>query len=241
MSGRDVVRGLRESGKLGKPAIGGGRVDLWLGVVAVVAIACCIYVGLGWLNNARPPASPLAVAHVVQADEQDAIWSDADTAKCQADARIAANEDVPGDLAMANQAVTSGGFSSMATMVACRATTKVARLCDAAQKAEFVAMVNDYVARLDLVVTGLNVQGGSIALIGGMLGVEDPASAYDLSKDDTIAYLKIYHQRVVAGIQSLAKAGLIAESDFGVFLGMGASSTTSHMFEGVTPDHAGCA
>jgi hypothetical protein len=236
MSGRDVVRGLRESGKLGRSARRGVAVDLLLGIVAVVAIAGAAYVGFGGPGNARPPAGPIAAEQL----SEDTLWTEADTAKCQADARLAANEDVPGEMAMANQAVTSSGFSSMATMVACRATTKIARLCDSAQKAEFVATVNDYVARLDLVVAGLNVQGGSIALIGGMLGVEDPASAYDLSKDDTIAYLKIYHDRVVAGMQALAKAGLITESDFGVFLGMGVSPTTSHMFEGVTPDHSVC-
>lgn len=237
MSGRDVVRDLRERGSLGKPARIGVSIDLLLGVIAVIAIAACAYVGFGALNKPQPPA----VAQVVQANEQDTVWTEADTAKCRAAATAAANEEVPGELAMANQALTSGGFSSMATMLACRATTKIARLCDPAQKAMLVAEVNDYITRLDLVVTGLNVQGGSIALIGGMLGVEDPASAYDLSKDDTIAYLKIYHQRVVAGIQALAKAGLLSASDFGVFLGMGVSSTTGHMFEGIQPDHSVCA
>jgi len=244
MSGRDVVRQMRDSGALSKPARSGNVVDLILGVLATVAVGSCIYVGIGWFNAAPPPAGttpPTVLAAVARSDMP--VWTAEDTAGCERAAGAAARERVPDEFGLANPALTEGGYARLATLAACRATRKVERLCDPQQRAEFVGVVNDYLSRRELIIAGLNLEGAPMAIMGGIMGGEVAfgSSVHDVMKDDTIGYLDIYHHRVIAALQALARRNLVTQSDFGAFFGMGVSETITEAFKDITADGSTCA
>jgi hypothetical protein len=236
MSGKDLARQFREQGPAPRARSGGGSFGFIIAVIAVCAL------GFGGVAGYRMLAPQAGMTTVAATKSEDVVWTEADTAKCEARARTAAAEDLPDDLMMANPALTDGAFAAFATRVQCRATLKVARLCDGAEKAAFVSMVNDYTSRLDLVVAALNLQGAPMAIIGQMMGGEAQMGSdmYDLTKEQTIAYLKIYHNRVATALRDLVAANLISLSDFGVFMGIGASGTITKMLDGMTATHTLC-
>lgn len=241
MSGRDVVRQVRDSGALSKPARSGNALDLILGVVAAVAVGCCIYVGYGWLSQAQPPAGTNPPAMLAGGDTP--VWTAEDSAGCELAARAAGRERVPDEFGLANPALTEGGYARLATLVSCRASRKVERLCDPQQRAEFAAAVNDYLARREIIIAGLNLEGAPMAIMGGIMGGEVAfgSSVHDVVKNDTLGYLDIYHNRLILALQALARRNLVTQSDFAAFMGMGVSGTIADAFKGITADGPVCA
>jgi hypothetical protein len=142
---------------------------------------------------------------------------------------------------MANPSVTDG-FGVMASFVECNLTTKETRLCDPKAKAAVVAQVNDYLSRVDIITTGLHLQGAPMAVLGEMFGGEISAGSgiYDIEKDATLAYMKIYNDRIVVALRSLARDGLLQESDFGAFMGVGVPSSITAAIGKVTAERHVC-
>lgn len=239
MSGRDVVRELRESGHLGKPT-GGNGLDLVLIIVVVVLLGACGYIGFTRFFGSSPASVQPAVAAVA---DPDRLWTEVDANGCRAFARAAQVESASLDTGMANRAITEGGFSSLASTLECRLSRKIERFCDPAGKAALVAMVNDYLARLNVVTIGLSVQGAPMSLMGGLFGGEMAAGSdiYDIEKEATLAYLKIYNDRVTKAMRALARAGVVSVDDFSAFMGMGAPPAIAGMLEGVAPTQSVCA
>ena len=243
MSGRDVVRQMRDSGALSKPARSGNAVDIILGIVATIAVGSCIYVGIDWLNATPPPAAAASPAVLTAARSDIPLWTVEDAAGCERAARAAAREPVPMEFGLANPTLTEGGYARLATLVSCRATRKIERLCDPQQRAEFVGVVNDYLSRREIIIAGLNLEGAPMAIMGGIMGGEVAfgSGMHDVMKDETIGYLDIYHNRVIKALQALARRSLVTESDFGAFFGMGVSGTITEAFKDITANGSGCA
>ena len=232
MSGQDVVRARRD--KIGmQPVRSGIGIDLLLSVVAFAAVAFCIVLASRWIMAGPPPVAPPAMVAAV--DTTGLTWTEKDSAACESRARAAASEPLSSDMAMADPVISGGGFATIAARVTCRATIKAARLCDPAQKAELVAQVNDYVTRRDLIVLGLDVQGAPMTVIGAFTGgeVAGGASMYDAIKTDTLAYIAVHHDRLLAKLHALAQGGVLSAGDFS-FMGLGLSPALAPAFENVT-------
>lgn len=243
MSGRDLVRGVRDGAKPpSAPGQGLGLVDLALTALAIVAVGALAYFGYAtWFSPHAPQlqATPPALVATVSAPE--AVWTDDDTSRCRAKARAAADDEVPMEAALASRAVTDG-FGPMATMIECRIVTKSTRFCDPEQKAALVAMINDYLARVDMIRLGMGVQGAPMAVLGEMFGGEIKAGSgiYDIEKDGTFAFMNIYHDRIVAALRRLGRDGLVSASDFATFMGTGVPAAITEMFDGVVPERQAC-
>ncbi len=219
MSGQDIVRGRREGMPMPKPKKpgGGGGLDMLLTLVAVVAIGACAYFGVSyWLSRAPTPSStnPQPMVALVS-DRADLAWTDADTDRCKRKARAEKPQANKGDAAFGNRTVTEG-FAQLATMVECRITTKFERFCDPAERTALVAVVNDYLARLDMLNLGLDAQGAPMKVMGSMFGGEVAMGddIYQMQKDATLTFMGGYHKRVVAAMKALARKGLVSTADF---------------------------
>ena len=161
----------------------------------------------------------LLLTVVALAAQSDVAWTDEDSARCLAKARTAANAPLPAEMMVANRAVTEG-FSGLATRLECHLTSKVTRLCDPVQKSAMVELVNDYLARVDLVELGLGLQGAPMALLGGMMGGEVAAGSgiYDEEKQETLDFMATYHRRIGGALQGLARDGILEAKDFATFI-----------------------
>ena len=245
MSGRDVVKAMRARGELGRGAGRGRSVDLALAAVAVCALGICACFALGWTGRAPVQSGKPVPATLLVSSASVEPWGEADEQRCLAAARRATRSP-DADIADAAQrgipSITEGGYAGLATNVRCLATTKTSRLCDPAEKAAFVETVNDYVARYDIMVLALGAQNGFVSMAGSLVGGEAEMGAQFM--DDltaaTVDYIKHYHYRVRDSLRQLARDGLLASGDFGVF-GMGASGTIVSMLAEIDPTRAGCA
>lgn len=235
MSGNKLAQAMRDTKKLPRAGAGaGGWVDRLIAALAVIAIGG---LGLVWWT-ARPDPPPAAMT----APAGQAAWTPEDTAHCRAYAQKAGSAPVPADMMLANRAVTDG-FGIMASMLECQLATKIARLCSADEKAVLVEAVKDYLGRMDLIVTGLHVQGAPMAILGEMLGGEVGAGSaiYDMEKQDTFAFIDMYDARVARRLKALARAGLIQAGDFGSFMGMGVPGRITAAIGSVTAEKRACA
>lgn len=243
MSGRDLVRDVRSTAKpSGFPFARLGVVDLVVTLLAIVAVGSLAYFGYGaWF--ARPPQPPATPPAQLVASVDPAIaWTDEDTARCRAKARAASDDEMPAEAMLANRAVTDG-FGPMATMIECRIATKSSRFCNPEQKAELVAMINDYLARVDVIRLGMGVQGAPMAVLGEMFGgeIEAGSGVYDMEKDGTFAFMRVYHNRIAAALKRLGRDGLVSAADFATFMGTGVPATITEIFDGVVPERQSCA
>ena len=242
MSGRDLVRDVRSTAK--PSAVQGTRIgiiDLAVTMLAVVAVSSLAYFGyVAWFapHAPQPPAAP--PGQLVASDTAP-TWTDEDTARCRAKARAVSDDEMPVDAMLANRAVTDG-FGPTATMIECRIATKSLRFCDPKQKATLVAMINDYLARVDMIRLGMGVQGAPMAVLGEMFGgeIEAGSSVYDIEKDGTFAFMQIYHARIAAALQRLGRDGLVSATDFATFMGAGVPATIAEIFDGVVPERQAC-
>lgn len=240
MSGRELVQARRDAEPPRGPRDGGRILDMLLGLVAVVAVGSLAYFGYTHWLAPRSPQPQYAPPKLVAAATPAVIWTDADMARCKAKAQAAADSPEMGDAVLVERTVTEG-FAGMATLVECRITTKIARFCDPKEKAALVAMVNDYLGRIDLLRFGMGAQGAPMALLGGAFGGEIAAGrdVYDMEKDATFSVMETYHKRVAAGLRALGKRGVVTAGDFGSFAGVPAAITS--IFEGVTVSDQLCA
>lgn len=246
MSGRDLVQEMRDSGKAPRaPSAGLGAFEWVVGFVIVVAIGAIGYFGMTqWLSpgTPRPGATPPTLIAAAQAGVPVAIaWTDKDSAVCLSRAQAAVDAPLPGEMGLANRAVTEG-FAGLATRLHCHLTTKIKRFCDPAQKAAAIAMVNDYLSRSDLVRLGLGVEGAPMALLGGLWGGEVAAGSdvYDEQRTETLQFMASYDKRVSAALQALARGGLMAPSDFSGLMG-GVPKNIDALFGTVQRQENACA
>lgn len=260
MSGRDLVRGLRSvDTPAPKQPQRGNIVDLLIALVAVVAVASFGYFGYAtWLAprvapaqakvalaslapqptpQSKPPAGQSAPASA----DTDLAWTDADASRCKAEARAAAAEPPPAEAILVERTVTEG-FAGLATQVECSITSKVKRFCAPAGKATLVAAVHDYLDRMDLLVLGMGVQGAPMAILGEAFGGEVAfgSAVYDTQKEGTFAAMRLHHRKVVAAIRALVRDGVVTQSDFGTFMGMGVPSSIKDMLKGVEAERNIC-
>lgn len=223
MSGREIVDEMRSSGRIGAAPPGRrGAFDLVLIGVVVLALASVAYFGaVTWFGHGVPPAETPGPATAQPWQVKSAVvWTEQDSARCSAKARAAASENLPDEVAFANPAVTRG-FARLATDIDCHLATKTERFCDPEQKALLIAAINDYLGRVDIVQLGLGLQGAPIALMGGLFGGEmaGGSAVYDNQHKETLTFMAIYHNRIAADLQRLARDGLVGPADFGGLLG----------------------
>ncbi len=242
MSGKDLVSEMRSGAKPSRaPVPLGGLLDLAVVAVAMIAVASLGYYGVvTWFAPRSPQPAPAAtVAHLPQSSIEP--WTEADTSICQARARKAAGEPVPADLALAQRSVTEG-FAGMTTMIACRMTTRSERFCDPTEKKKLVAMVNDYLGRVDMITVGLGVQGAPMAVVGAIVGGEPAlgSSIYEMQRESTMTFMELHDKKITAALQALARDGIVAPDDFAAFMGMGIPKAVTRMFGGVEAERHVC-
>ncbi len=243
MSGRDTVNEMRARGDFAKPAGRSGGLDFLLLAMALFAVSCCAFLGLGWLvtkpGSNGDPSRPALVAQTASPMER---WTERDTVNCQAIARRAISDSRAAAAAsLGLPSVTRSGYAGMAARITCLARTKPTRLCDPEEKATFVAAVNDYVSRLDVVLIGLKAQAGLVGAAAGVLGGEVGfgSAVLDVHTAATVDYIKIYHGDVTRSLRALAQGGVLTTGDFaGIF---GASGTIADILDPVSPSHRLCA
>ena len=237
MSGRDLVSEMRSGGKPPRPPLQLG--DLAVAAVTIVAVACLAYFGVTtWLAPGGPP--PAATVAVAQTQPKVEPWTEADTSACQARARKAANSDAD-DMMLAQRSVTEG-FAGMTALIACRINTKSERFCDQQERKKLVAMINDYVAKVDMITVGLGVQGAPMAMVGAFAGGEVAfgSSVYEMQREETIKFMELHHEKVVNALRSLARDGIVAPIDFAAFMGMGIPKHITDMFGSVEAERSVC-
>lgn len=246
MSGRDLVSGMRESGSVpATPRPRGHLLDLALLVIAALAVGSAGFLGLGHFLSpgSQPPLAPgpALMTGVAEPQMTAVLWTDADSARCKAKARAATDAPLPAEMGLANRAVTEG-FAGLATGLDCYLSSKIERFCDPQQKAAMVAAVNDYLGRVDLLELGMGVEGAPMALIGGMTGGEIAVGSdvYDEQKSETLDFMAIYHKRLATDMQTLARNGIVAASDFGGAFG-GIPKRIAAMFGTVAAQRNLCA
>lgn len=239
MSGREIVNAMRARGNFAKPARTIGIVDILIAGLTLVALGFCCVLAMNSLFRPRiqalPPASITA----------DALWTERDAARCETAAHQAGTRP---DAAIAEAAargirsITDGGFARLATRMNCLASTKITRLCNPEQKQAFLAEMNDYVGRFDLIVLGLGAQNGMVNIAGGVLGgeAEMGAGVMDMQTEATLDYIDYYHARIANNLRQLARIELVSLDDFGGTFGIGASGTIMAMLKDVVPTHDIC-
>jgi hypothetical protein len=242
MSGKDLVSELRSGSKPAPvPREPGGLKDLALVAVAIIAMASLGYYGVTtWFAPRGPqPAAAMAVAAAPQPTIEP--WTEADTSTCKARARKAAAEPLPADVMLAQQSVTEG-FAGMTTLIACQMSLKSERFCEGKEKRRLVAMINDYLAKVDMITTGLGVQGAPMAMAGALLGGEAAfgSDVYEMQREGTMKVMELHHQKVLKALRSLARDGIIAPADFAGFMGMGVPKAVTEMFGGVEAERRVC-
>lgn len=260
MSGRDLVRELRSvETPPPKHPPRGNIVDLLIAAVAVIAVGSFGYFGYAtWLaprvapaqvkvalasplSQPTPQSKPPADQSAPAAADTDFAWTDADGSRCRAAARAAAEAPLPVDAALSQRSVTEG-FASMATLVECQMASKTMRFCQPEQKAKLVAAVHDYLDKMDFIVLGMGVQGAPMAVLGEALGGEVAfgSAVYDMQKEATFAAMRVHHKKVVAAIRALVRDGVVTQSDFGTFMGMGVPSSIKEMLADVEIERSIC-
>ncbi len=241
MSGRDLVSEMRSGAKPARAPIRlGGLLDVAVVAVAMIAVATLGYYGVAtWFAPRPPQPAPAATVALLQPSIEP--WTEADTSICQARARKAAGEPVPADLALAQRSVTEG-FAGMTTMIACRMTTKSERFCNPTEKKKLVAMVNDYLGKVDMITVGLGVQGAPMAVVGAIVGGEPAlgSSIYEMQRENTMKFMELHDKKITAALQSLGRDGIVAPDDFASFMGMGIPKAVTRMFGGVEAERHVC-
>jgi hypothetical protein len=244
MSGNKLVRAMRD-GDLPPPRRPRGRniVGQLIPIITTVAVGCFAYFSFRSLTipYAQPKAAPAQVQPVAN-QGITAAWTAKDIALCDGVARAASEAPVPIEMALANRSVTDG-LARLATLIECSITTKIERFCDPAERAALVAMINDYLGRIDIIKLGLGIQGAPMAVLGELFGGEIAAGSdiYNLERDATFAFIKEYNLRIAAGLQSLARQDIIKAADFSTFFGTGVPSAITSIFDGVKVDRHRCA
>jgi len=248
MSGRDLVDDLRSGAK---PAPQAARsistLDVLLTVVAVVAVIGAGFFGyVTWMSPhssgpSMPDHKPALVATAVHPASVAETWTDADDNRCVAKARAEANSDGPRQVISPNPSLAPG-FAGMATLLECKLTRKVSRFCNPEQKTKLVDAVNDYLARTDLIIGALGLQGAPMAIMGQFVGGEAAAGSgvYESMHDEVLDFMQIYNKRVANALKALARDGLIAPSDFAGFVG-GPPENIKVMFGTTTAERNACA
>ncbi len=254
MSGRDLVRGLRGAdAQPPEPPQRGGILDFLIGVVAIVAVASFGYFGYAtWLAPRAAQAHVKVAAPVGEpqmpigrsdqaAVDADFAWTSDDAARCKAAARAAADAPPPDDAVLVQRSVTEG-FASLATLVECNITSKVARFCGPEGKAQVVAAIHDYMDRMDFIVLGMGVQGAPMTLLGEVFGGEVAfgSAVYDMQKESTFSVMRVHHKKVVSAIRDLVRDGVVTQGDFGTFMGMGVPSEIKEMLKGIKAERNIC-
>ena len=233
MADPDFVRSMREDVK---PVRQTAVTDILLGAVALLAVAAAGYFGITWWSgqSATPGGTSPSPTVVTASLAPGEGWTDADTRRCERQAAAVDGSKDNDDLYLANPTVADG-FPYFAAVVACKITTKADRFCDPTGKSALVALVNDYMARVGLVIAALKLEGAPLTMMSGMMGGEVAAGAevHDMMVEDTVSFMSIYHKDVADGLRALARDGVITEGDFGAFMGMGVPPMIMEMLAGV--------
>lgn len=234
MSGHDLVDEMR-SGMRPVADISRRRslFDIAIAAAAVVALGALGFVAYGTWFSGTAPQPPAQVATTAPPAEP-AAWTEADSAACKARGRSAASDPDTGTYSITNRSI-SEGVAGLATLVECELTAKPRRFCGAEGSAKVVAIVNDYINRMDLIRLGLAAQGAPMAFAGGLLGGEAAAgdAVYDSMKADTLAYMKQHDARVVKAIRSLASGGIVTKEAFKPFPFAGVPARIEELFAGI--------
>lgn len=241
MSGRDLVDEMRSGVRPLADKPRSGPFDILAAVAAVMAIGALGYVGYGAWFSPKAPRPPVQVATVAPT-AQPVAWTEKDEAACNARARAAADDPDTGAYLITNYSIAEGA-ASLGTKVECQLTAKPKRFCGAEGSAQIVAILNDYIGRMDLVRIGLAAQGAPMAFAGGMLGGEAEAgdAIYDSMKGDTLAYMKSYDDRIVRAVRALASGGVVTADAFKPFPFAGVPKRIEAIFAGVEVKSSLCA
>lgn len=245
MSGRELITEIRSAAKTPRtPPRQHSVIDLLFALLAMAAVGCLGYFGFtAFLRSQQiQPDPPAAAVAPDRPAPSDVAWTEADDQQCRAAARAASAVPVPAEMGLSNRAVTEG-FAAFATALDCRLTHKTRRFCDPTEKAALVAMINDYLGRLDLITAGLAAQGAPMAVAGAIFGGEAAAGSgiYDMQRDHTIAFMTQFYSRVSASLQNLARDGIASPADFAGPLGFGISDPIKKMFADVEATRHLCA
>lgn len=233
MTGRDLIDEVRSGARpLTSEPRRGGVFDILLSLVAVVAIGALGFFAYDAWFSGKAPRPPVQVAAAAPG-VAPAQWTEADDAACVARGRAAANDPDTGHYLITNQSIAEG-MAFLGTRVECQLTAKVTHFCGDAGKAQLVALVNDYMGRIDLIKLGLAAQGAPMAMAGGLLGGEAAAgdSIYSSMEGDTLAYMKGFDARIVASIRALAAKGVVTADDFKPFPFAGVPKRIEQIFAG---------
>lgn len=239
MSGRDLVDDVRSGVRpLTDQSRRGGLFDIVIAAVAVMAVGALAVVGYGVLFPSAPPAPAQIAALPIDVP----AWTEADDKACQARGRAAAVDPDTGTYLITNRSI-SEGVAFLTTKVTCQLTLKPKRFCATDGNAQIVAIVSDYLNRLDLVKLGIAAQGAPMALAGGLFGGEAAAGdgIYGSMAKDTLAYMADNDAHVVAAIQALARGGVIEADAFKPFPFAGVPKRVEQIFANVTTTSSLCA
>jgi hypothetical protein len=234
MSGRDLIDEMRSGARpLASQQQRGGLFDIVATIAAVVAVGALAFFAYGAWFSDKAPRPPVQLAATPTPAVIPVHWTEADDAACAARGRAAANDPDTGSYMITNDSIAEG-MAFLGTKVECQLTSKITHFCGGDGNAELVAIVNDYMGRIDLIRLGLAAQGAPMAIAGGMFGGEAAAGdgIYDSMKADTLAYMKGYDARIVASIRSLATKGVVKADDFKPFPFAGVPSRIEAIFAG---------
>lgn len=239
MSGRDLVDEMRSGVRpLPDPSRRGRLFDFALIAITVMALGALGLVGYrAWFGNA--PQMPIRTA---AAATNIPAWGEADDAACEARGKTAAADPQTGDHLITNPSIATG-VAFLTTRVQCQLTVKARRFCAADGKAQLVAIVTDYLNRMDMVKLGIAAQGAPMALAGSLFGGEAAAGddIYSNMAGDTLANMAENDAPVVAAIRALAQGGVIDAEAFRPFPLAGLPSRIEAIFANVTPTGSLCA
>lgn len=154
----------------------------------------------------------------------------------------AASDPDTGHYLITNQSIAEG-MAFLGTKVECQLTSKLTHFCGDAGRAQVVAIVNDYLTRIDLIKVGLAAQDAPMAIAGGLFGGEAAAGdgAYNYMEGDTLAYMRDYDARIVTSIRVLAAKGLVKADDFKPFPFAGVPKRIGEIFAGTEAKDNICA
>jgi hypothetical protein len=246
MSGRDLVDEMRSGVRPLTPPRQGGALDLVVGVVAVIAVISLAFFGYKfWFSGGVPqPPAAVQVAAVTRAATRvtPAAWTKADDDACMALGQAAARNPQTGNYVITNYSI-SEGVAFLVTKTECQLTRKTTRFCGTDGKSKLVAIVNDYLGRMDLVVLGIGAQGAPMAVAGAIFGGE-PAAGDGIYQDmakDTLDYMASYNTHVLKAVRTLAKEGVVTADDFNTGPFGGVPENIQKIFAGVTATGNICA
>ncbi len=228
MSGRNLVDEMRSGAR---PQPRRGLFDILATVAAVVAIGAFAFFAYGAWFSGKAPRPPVQVAASPTHAVTPAQWTEADDAACVARGRATADDPDTGSYMITNDSIAEG-MAFLGTKVECQLNSKSTHFCGKEGNAQLVAIVNDYMGRIDLIGLGLAAQGAPMKIAGGLFGgeAEGGAGVYDAMKADTLAYMKGYDARIVALIRSLAAKGVVKADDFKPFPFAGVPARIERIF-----------